>query len=264
MDITEYKEAFGDLLGVETQKISTTVLAGTWATSWTVASRPVAGGYPNSPGTENLDYSNPSAIKFPQAGAGKRSTILKATLRSSLPAGVILFDRLSHTMPQEVLDTTPTYFLPGSLPARATGGFGVEAWLEFPVATTNSAAAYVVVEYTNSDGIPGRYSPNIYLNNVVRQNNAVKVPLLPGDRGVRSVQAIHPATTWTAGQISVVLAKRVCTFEYSNTLALKTYGLMSLQNPVIHNDACLFTIRGSSSTSAPAINLTMAFGEIDE
>ena len=262
MDIAEYKESFSDLLEVETRKVTTTILAGTWATSWGVASHPIAGTYPSSL-SETLDYTNDAAIKFPQAGSGKRSTILKATLRSSSPAGVILLDRLAHSLPSQVIgNTSATYSI--TLPPRATGGFGVEAWLEFTEATTNSSAAYVVVEYTNSDGITGRYSPNIYLNNVVRQHNAVKVPLLPGDRGVRSVQAIHPSSTWTTGTISVVLAKRVCTFEYSNTLALKTYGLMSLQNPVIDNDACLFTIRGSSSTAAPAINLTMAFGEIDE
>ena len=263
MDIIEYQDAYNSSQEVEMQKTSSTILGPTWGTTWGVGTRPDAGTYPAS-GAETVDYSHPSALKFPQPGPGKRITIIKATLRCSSAAGVALFDRLVHTAPQELIGTGTISIDTGSLPPRASGWDDIEAWIEFTEATTNYASAFIQVEYTNSDGLSGRMSPDILLNNVVRLNNGIKVPLMAGDRGVQSIDAINVSSTWTTGKVSAVLAKRICTLEYFNTLSLNTYGLLSLQNPYIHKDACIFGMRGSGGSSAPSMNLTMQFTEIDE
>lgn len=157
--------------------------------------------------------------------------------------------------------TTPTF------PARdvngSTNGEGLKIALYALTALGNAAAvANTTVSYTNSDGTAGRTAT--FSAAVGRQAPATPVigtwmpfELAAGDRGVRSIQSITLATTYTSGTMMLVVYRPIKLEGVS--LANGPSGSLVSNLPLnpgarIYNDTCFgVAVLGAPAVTAPSI-----------
>ncbi|MGA1350948.1 MAG: hypothetical protein ACO31B_07405 [Burkholderiaceae bacterium] len=120
-----------------------------------------------------------------------------------------------------------------------------------------STATTITATYTNQAGTGSRVTPTVVFGGTgFREvDRLFLLPLQEGDTGVRSVESVTiAASTGTAGNFGVTLFRPLyvlCNDELSGVIST---GFITGKNaggvPVIENDACLFVIAISQSTSA--------------
>lgn len=128
----------------------------------------------------------------------------------------LLYDRLCHSgglsgaVTGEQTTNLPTAPLP-----RYTDGKGVMAFIEIASGVGTSTATTATVRYTNEKGESNRVSPPFTIGGSGASSGStyLPIPLQAGDKGVRSVEGLTlAASTGTAGNVCVVLAKILSTF----------------------------------------------------
>lgn len=228
----------------------TTPFAGTAPTTAAVPSRTIAGaiGQQNAVNSStNLRLRN---LQFSRAQSGM----------------IILCDRLSHQGGLSgTVTTNQTTNLPTAALTRYTDGVGVMAGLEI-YTQIGATATSVNVSYTNQDGTSGIGSPQtVFGGTAFREaSRMVILPLAAGDSGVRAVASVTVlATTGTAGNFGVTLFKPLLALPVIGG-AVQNYDSMLAMNgqmPRILDDACLFWLHVSTTTSTGIFAYTANFAQ---
>lgn len=232
---------------------------GMWNSSW-IASGSHVGSIPASGSGQVCNGSTPGRLQIDDAAPGNQLYLSKFIFSPSLAVGAYLMDRLVATSGLSGTDTTDQTVNSVALPARGNNGEGTELWLEWYV-TTGSTARTVTVTYTNSAGVSGRVTTvNIPIS--TRITTTIRVPLLAGDRGVRSVQTVKlSASTGTAGNFGITINKRIATVENIVANAMAGSGPIGLNLPPVPNDNCLYIITNAASTVSATFDTEFTFVE---
>lgn len=255
--------------------------AGNWADLSVAAGIPRYNAYVGVQGefTPLVGAGNFGLYTGPGVAADQDKLIVDASISSVTanvaPAYCILADYLGHyalvdmdSTDQQDLDNTATL-------TRYQNGDGVQCMAVCTVPQTNTAQ--VTVNYTNSDGVPGRLSvfwiaaANIGTINVAAGSAAGTaqrtpfIPLASGDKGIRSIQSIT-CNASAGGFMSFVLVKPLM------QLSLRETSTVVEKTPFIHDGgrapkvlpgACLNYILTSGANMASSVvrgHVTFAWG----
>lgn len=223
---------------------------GSWQSGWLAAGKPGAGSAPPAY-TAGSGYtcSRTTSGALGQTNGSIQNWLARLTAASTVPATLLIYDRLWSCGGMGFAASTYTVTTPGSLPARITdGGVGVEAFVEqFVVAGAASgtltfnyldqggAASVGVVSAVVSAPVAGQLQP---------------IPLAVGDTGVSQVTSVVTSATWTSGSFGITLAKRVAAIPLSIAgLAADRDWATALGK--VPADACLmFAIQATATTAA--------------
>lgn len=234
---------------------------GIYYSSWAMASFPGPGGVPPAGSGATVSKATPGAFPF-SAPSGSNLLYLDhcSAVGSSASVSLFVADRLVHTSGLSGVLTSAQPVNTVALPARATGGVGVQIALEVYTNTGGNARTFTV-SYTNTLGTPGRtVSVTGLMNGAGRM---LMLPLAAGDLGVLSVESVTlDASTGTAGDFGVTLFKPIAPFPggtgggvASNASTFDTSVMR------IDNDACLWSYMvGSTATSLLQFNHTIIEG----
>lgn len=186
---------------------------------------------------------------------------------------LILYDRLSHQggLVGNV-NTAQTTNLPTAALTRYTSGSGLWAWMEVYDAIGSTSTTFTV-SYTNEAGTAGRTSVASQgtLTTTSSPNSMYPIPLQAGDRGIRSIESFTlAASTGTAGNIGVTIAKPLAFLQTGNVSANSSFGRGGSRNffsglpgiPKIETDACLAWLFIPSSGSV-ANDMRMALTMVE-
>lgn len=171
------------------------------------------------------------------------------TSLTSIPHQIIVCDYLLYyptiddsASDAQILDNTTT------LP-RYTTGAGVQVIPVNLAARTNSVSFYIT--YTNQDGVAGRTSKTVFLNNNINTlgsialataaqvtSNIPFIPLQDGDSGVRSIESVQMLTT-DVGLFALILVKPLFSMSLGGTLVSyeKDLLMQGATMPIIQDDA---------------------------
>lgn len=208
-----------------------------------------------------LDKTSDRAINsfVPNAITGRMS-ILGARLNPSGVGGValMLVDMLNISGGLDAtLTTAQTTNLPTAALTRYTSGAGVHAAL-VNHATVGGTAVTVTASYTNQAGTSGRTSTAVVFggSGLTAAGALVRLPLMAGDTGVRSVESVTlSGTTGSAGNFGVVLYRPLAMVfandvEGANLIDCVSTGRMVGQFAEVENDACLSCFATMAVTQA--------------
>ena len=148
---------------------------------------------------------------------------------------------------------------------RYTNGEGVQAY--FATDVSNGAnVQYFIMSYTNSAGVSGRCLGQQVLNTAsaiqghishsnpaAAQTGGPFLPLLGGDKGVRSVQTVQfSAASAAAGYLNLVLCKPLITIPlyFINTSTERDYLSNFMSLPVVKDGACIQFLYFAGSVTA--------------
>lgn len=263
MTIEEYRAAYPSAKKYSFIKPGQAGAAGFWVSGFVVTGgMPLTGSFPAS-GSVACDDTTAGALSFEKPSPGSHLVLIQSEIRNTTASGTVVLDRLVHTQAYSAANAETDIDTIG-LPSRATDGVGVEIWVEAVSATAADANATIQAEYTNSDNVAGRLTEAMPVVAATTVNKAFNLPLQFGDKGVKSVQKLLIVSTWTGGSFSVVLTKRVASFDSQVTNLVVTSGMIVLHAPVVPEDACLYLMRRASTTNTAATTLTLTLAEIPD
>jgi hypothetical protein len=187
---------------------------------------------------ESCSKATPGAIPFTAAGAGE-SVYLAGMEVAMTDEGIFsIYDRLVHTSGLNSTLLTAQTVNSAPLPARATGGANVEAWVEI-YTTLGASARTLAVSYTNQSGVAGR-AGTCPLGAGPKAGEMRPIGLQSGDTGVRSVESVTmPATSGTAGDFGITLLRRLGGVSVFGTYGVAQGDPFDLGMPEIDANACL-------------------------
>jgi hypothetical protein len=182
---------------------------------------------------------------------------------TAVPLPMILLDYLLY---YPFIDMSSTDLQPmtvGDALPRYTDGDGVQIMAVEVAAQVGGSTFFV--NYTNSDGVPGRQTPTVTCNTQVTTGTIITsaaatlgsagpfLPLQAGDSGVRSIESIT-FLTGDVGLITLVLVKPLASLSIFDITAPaeRDFILDGPQCPVIKDDAYLNAIVLPSGTLAAA------------
>ena len=181
---------------------------------------------------------------------------------------VMIVDLLNHSGGLSAAATgEQTTGLPTAPLTRYTDGDGVAAALVM-YASAGSTVTTVTVSYTNSQGVSGRISPAIPVggSSISVLNSFMILPVMPGDKGVRSVESANAAgSTGTAANMGIVLFRPIGMLAQTDGSgpqridAISSGGFVGALAPFFP-DACLSLVSMQPVTSAFAG--TLIIGEV--
>jgi len=246
--------AAGEKIGIlKSTVISQT--AGRYCSLFRAAGRPGAASNATSGAGNTCDRTTAGAIPWSNPTGGNTAYLGAWQILSTLSSGLELADRLVETSGLDGTVTGAQTVNSVALPSRATGGDGVELWLECYTALGSTAQTTVTASYTDQAGNTGHTATLIGgVPATLTAGQMVPFALVAGDTGVRSVQSVTlGGSTGTAGNFGITLLKR---FGAIQTLANSTQsqGWGDTGLPVIQSDACMFPIWLNSSTSTGVIS----------
>lgn len=234
---------------------ATSAIAGYWNSSWTFPGSSKAPTPPSGSG-ESCDRTTVGAFFFEPVGTGRSLYLSKFMFAPNQAIGAYLLDRLVHTSGLSGTVITPQTVNSALLPTRSGEGHGTELWVEFYV-TTGATARTLTITYTNSMGVTGRTAV-VTVPASCRQTCTIRAPLASGDRGVKSVQTVQlNATTGTAGNFGIVIAKRIATIDNAVAFSMVQLGPIELQLPIVDNDSCLYLITNAATTTSPSYDIEL-------
>jgi hypothetical protein len=230
--------------------LSSAKAIGSWQSGWLAAGRPGAGSAPPAY-TAGSGYtcSRTTAGALGQTNGSIQNWLAKLSATSTVPATLLIYDRLWSCGGMGFAAGTYTVTTPGSLPARITdSGVGVEAFVEQFV-TAGGATGTLTFNYLDTGGASGAGVISAVVSAPV-VGQLQPIPLAVGDIGVSQVTSVVTSATWTSGSFGITLAKRVATIPLSIAgLAADRDWAIALSK--IPADACLmFAIQATATTAA--------------
>ncbi|MFA6135478.1 MAG: hypothetical protein WC869_15810 [Phycisphaerae bacterium] len=227
-------------------------LANVFVSLWKIGTLPAPGVTPPAGAGEAPTSATLGAFSFTEIGAGTSIYAARALLQMATMGTLYLYDRLVHASGLNGTLLTEQVINSAAL-TRYTDGAGVELFLEHYTAT-GSTAANITVNYTNQAGVAGRISTFAFLVSPLAGLMQM-VPLLDGDTGVRSVQSVTlSASTLTAGDFGITLAKRLVDISPDSTNSGKVFSPFDIGLPTILPNACLAMAVFTSTTSTGIIS----------
>lgn len=260
-------------------------VAGRWLDLSSSTGHPTINFYASSPLTAApfINNTNKAVYTGPAPGAGKTKHLhtltvdtTAAILGTFVLADYLLFYPFIDTDSTDVQVMDNTLTLP-----RYTTGEGVQCFVVSQGGLTAGLNAQCTIEYTNSDGVPGRTVTFAIIGSpvtgaiVCAGSNATAatttqcspfIPLAAGDKGIRSIQNIAMSSA-IGGVCAFVLAYSVASIPLFNNLAQteKTFFSRTGRAPQIYDGAFLQFLITNSGASGLALgtfrsSLTFVWG----
>lgn len=153
-----------------------------------------------------------------------------------------------------------------AFPARdrneSSDGVGVSIGLYVAVNTTNaSAITNTTISYTNSDGVSGRTGTIASFPATGLVGTTVWFRLQAGDVGVRSVQSITLGTSYAAGTIHLVAAKKVVSGSVVTAGVFRDIIVGGKSGVKVSKNAMLVDIVTQSATTAATVSIDLTYEE---
>ena len=195
----------------------------------------------------------PGAIPWSNT-AGKSTNLARMSAAGSTAGTLILYDRLwactgfvGNSAAAQSVSSFP------GLPARATGGEGVEAWLEW-YTSTGTTAANATLTYQNQAGSTGRTTVAALTTSMIA-SQMLPLGFASGDSGVRAPTSIQlSASTGTAGAFGITLLRRIAEIPLASPNIPTVLDLFDMGLPDVPDDACLFMMVLCSATNTGVIS----------
>ncbi len=188
--------------------------------------------------------------------------LIGAHLFASTPGQLVLYDRLLHIGSLDGTVTT-AQTVGGSL-GRYTDGIGVEIWVDI-YTQIGTTATTITASYTDENDA-SKTSPAVAIGGTgLREvQRTIHLPYAAGGRGCKAVTSVTlAATTGTAGNFGVTLAKPIAVFNFPDTPSGAPYSsLIGTIAPVkIQTDACLAWRWLAAGTVLPRLHGLLSFIE---
>jgi hypothetical protein len=181
------------------------MVAGQFGSLWTSNGTPSAGATPPTSGVNTIPTrATNGALLLPTFAGGVDVYLANFKAAIGNAGSLWLFDRLAHMSGLSGVVATAQAVNHHPL-TRHTSGDGVSAFLEV-YGVLGATGVTATVSYTNQAGLAGRSGMAAIPSNA-NIGRFIPVTLQAGDTGVRSVQSVIHATTGTAGNYGVTLAK---------------------------------------------------------
>jgi hypothetical protein len=223
---------------------------GSWQSGWLAAGYPGAGSAPPAfSAGSGYTCSRTTAGALGQTNASAQNWLAKLSATSTVPATLLIYDRLWSCGGMGFAAGTYTVTTPGSLPARITdSGVGVEAFVEQFV-TAGAASGTLTFNYLDTGGAAGVGTVAAVVSSPV-VGQLQPIPLAVGDTGVSQVTSVVTSATWSSGSFGITLAKRVAAIPL-NIAGLAADRDWAIAISRIPADACLmFAIQATATTAA--------------
>lgn len=139
------------------------------------------------------------------------------------------------------------------LPARHTGGAGLEIWVGCSSAI-GATAHNVTVSYTNQAGVAGRTTISTAGIASMPANRMYQLPLQAGDTGVQSIQSMTlSASSGAAGNLWLMILERYIGVgcPVPNVLVPMDFAATRMASP--GDEACLLFVHQGTTTSSGII-----------
>jgi hypothetical protein len=189
---------------------ATTPIAGRWSSLWQYEGWPGgAGAAPGGTARNPTNATNGSMFQT-DPGGGRQKWLLGASCAPLIAGTLLVYDRLADISGLSGTTTTAQAITGLSVSRYTlTEAAGNEIWLEIN-ALIGATPTTITASYTNSAGTAGQITPTIPIGNTGfrEAQRMLPMPLVAGDKGVRSVENIDLlASTGTAGDIGVVIMR---------------------------------------------------------
>jgi len=226
---------------------ATAKAANTFQSLWKVGTLPLAGETPPTGAGAAPTRATLGSFNFTEVGGETVAYVARALLKMATLGELILYDRLVHTSGLSGTSTSEQAVNSAAL-TRSTDGVGVEMFIE-SYAATGATASTCTISYTNQAGTAGRISSFAFqATPVVGQMQLC--PLQAGDTGVKSVQSVTlSASTGTAGDFGITLAKRLMDLSVDAVNNSKLYSPFDVGLPAITPSACLALMVYATATN---------------
>lgn len=234
-------------------------VANTWHSLWRATGQPAQGTTPTTAAT--CTNATTGAVEFTTPGAGN-SYVLGWDAQLANVGSLVLYDRLAHMGGLSGIVATPTAQTVNlTIPAgrdAAVNGSDVEWFLEW-YSDTGGTGVNATVSYTDQTDTAGR-TVVIALAATTRAGRLYPIPPNAG-QFIKSIQSVTlSATTGTAGNFGVTVAKRVASVPVAVTNQITTRDAFQLGIPKIPTTACLWLAMFCSTTSTGVVNGQIVVG----
>lgn len=236
---------------------ATAPIAGRGCSLWTYDGMPAGGAVPTA--VEIPDRSLQGALPFTAATGGRDLHLIGASVTPSTAGVFLLYDRLMHIgglSSTSTADQTVQGSPASPAITRNTGGEGNIAWYEVYTIIGTSTTT-LTMTYTNQAGTSAQTSTiNIGATGFREVTRAQRIPLAPGDTGIRAIEKVKlTATTAVLGNFGITLAQPLAWLPVgaAGTAGWRDYttGLPGI--PVIDPDACLALMFIPAAPIAPEL-----------
>lgn len=230
--------------------------AGTWHSMWSLAGLPGAGATPATGNGAIPTDATTGGMGFVNAGGTDNNYIGYFSGSSTVQGTLVLYDRLWHNSGIVGNIITTQSFTSTAL-TRFTNGEGVELWGEF-YSAMGAVASTLSVVYTDQAGNTGNTATYAAPANAETVGQMVPFTLAVGDYGVRAVaSATFSISRTTAGNMGLVLMKRIATIPLNTANRSATFDAISCGIREIPDDACLTFMVQCTAASATVIGGTL-------
>jgi len=254
----------GKLQRIHFEKTASTSGANIGISLWPSDGQPTSGSYGVS-GNSNgrvCDKTTSGSLQFVTASAGKNlflaCAIVTSTTNISSLGTFLMFDRISDCLIPHSASSGSISGLDATSRLGGTAGIGdgAQIFIESQTALASGLNTFQI-EYTNQNGISGRFTPIFPLGAGTRTINQIFTsqffaPLQSGDTGVRSIQGINRITGTQTGNIAIALVKPLV--EITCAVAGNPSWRDFIQDikflPPIDNNACLMFAFASPTSAA--------------
>lgn len=228
---------------------------GFWNSSWNMAGSYLAATPPSGSGAA-CDDNTLGRVPINNAGGSRELYLARLMFSPSQITGLYLMDRQFHRSGLSGTVITAQAINSVALPTRAGSGDGNEMWVEI-YTTLGATGRTLTITYTNQAGTSGR-TASVAIPALARATSSYRVPLQSGDTGVQSIQsAILSATTGTAGNFGIILAKRISSMPGLIANGMFSSNAINLALPKIDPGNCLFFMTNGISTSSPSYDIEL-------
>lgn len=187
------------------------------------------------------DKSTTGAIPYTNPGGGRQLWVAGVEGFMSQQCVGILYDRLLHI--SGLSGTVTTAQTVGGTLTRNTSGEGNQIWVEI-YSQIGSTATTITASYTNQAGTSGRTTQAVAIGGTNNREVTRIIPLTlqAGDTGVQVPASVTlAATTGTAGNFGITIARPLCIFNNENAGAsfMRDFLAGMPASPELVADMCL-------------------------
>lgn len=236
-----------------------TQAAGTSTSLWLATGSPGAGSNPTTWATPT--DATTGSWTFTNPGGGLLSYLSSFGVTGANVGLITLYDRLGHMGGLSGTVTT-AQTVTGSIPASrgaAVNGSDVEWFVEVYTAIGTTATTIRASYTRGSDDTAGRTTPTIAFGGASPANQPSRIYKINPIAGetIKSIQTVTVlATTGTAGNFGVTVAKRLAVFPMMQVNVGGVLDFAGTGLPRIYDDACFWLVSLNSTTSTGAMQGT--------
>ena len=239
----------------------TAFAAGSFHSLWQTAGEPGAGDLPASVGIPTSAL--PGAMPLINATAGKLY-LARASLLAETPGYYLLHDRIGHSSGLVGNSTSSqTVSLLNAITDRTATpyGLGCRMFVEWYTGT-GTGTPTLTVTYTNSNGVAGCTTTVTWPASPVA-GQMLRVPLMAGDYGVRSIQSAQlSGATSAAGNWGLTVVKPLVDFSIGAANGAVLQDAIATGLPVVATNAALGWLFMATATTHGAISGQMTLIDV--